>query len=231
MLIKVVVFNRKGGVGKTTLSIILTQIALINGKSVLAVDQDEQANFSISVRYLQNEINFMNSFTLKTSLSPRDLDTPVDWLIVDCPPAFNDRSTFALRNADLILIPTRPDYYATMPFELIRETAGDGKYPFQFLLAKVGFAGNLTSRLANETVENFRNRGYPVVADLPMYWTIPANISSNRKKWWCTGLQASARIPYEHLFYQLEAYYRKLQQERRKANLKPEQGDNQSSKS
>ena len=229
MPIKVAVFNRKGGVGKTTLSIILTQIALMNGKKVLAVDQDEQANFSVSVRYLQQEINFMNSFTLKTSLSAEDLNTTADWLIVDCPPAFGERSRFALRNSDLILIPTRPDYYATMPFNAIRETAGDGKYPFQFLLAKVGFAGNLTSRLANATVESFRNKGYPVVADLPLFATIPANISSNRKKWWRTGLQASARRPYEHLYSQLERYYGKLQDERRRANDRPYQGDDESS--
>ena len=231
MPIKVAVFNRKGGVGKTTLSIILTQIALMKGKRVLAVDQDEQANFSVSVRYLQQEINFMNSFTLKTSLSPEDLNTTADWLIIDCPPAFNERSHFALRNADLILIPVRPDHYATMPFDTIREKAGDGKFPFQFLLAKVGFAGNLTSRLASGKIENLRNKGYPIIADLPLYATIPANISSNRKKWWCTGLQASARRPYERLYSQLEAYYRKLQDERRKANLKSVQGDDESSKS
>ena len=231
MPIKVAVFNRKGGVGKTTLSIILTQIALMKGKKVLAVDQDEQANFSVSVKYLQREISFINSFTLKTSLSTEDLNAPADWIIIDCPPAFNERSRFALRNADLILIPTRPDYYATMPFDAIRETAGDGKYPFQFLLAKVGFAGNLTSRLASEKVETLRIKGYPVIADLPLYVTIPANISSDRKKWWCTGLQAYARKPFEKVYSQLELYYGKLQQERLKAIKKLHQGDKESTKS
>ncbi len=39
MPIKVAVFNIKGGVGKTTVSVILTQIALMHNKKVLAIDQ------------------------------------------------------------------------------------------------------------------------------------------------------------------------------------------------
>ena len=44
-----------GGVGKTTIAIILTQIALMKNKNVLAVEQDEQNNFNVSVSYLQHE--------------------------------------------------------------------------------------------------------------------------------------------------------------------------------
>ena len=55
MSIKVAVFNNKGGVGKTTLSIILTQIALMNNKKVLAFDQDEQLNFYASMSYLKKK--------------------------------------------------------------------------------------------------------------------------------------------------------------------------------
>ena len=75
MAIKVTVFNRKGGVGKTTLAIILTQIALMKGKTVLAVEQDEQNNFNVSVSYLQHEPRFKDKFTLKTSLTKEDFNS------------------------------------------------------------------------------------------------------------------------------------------------------------
>ena len=73
MPIKVAVFNNKGGVGKTTISIILTQIALMHNVKVLAVDQDEQANFSSSIRYLKDGKDFQGLF--KRSDSPLEAFT------------------------------------------------------------------------------------------------------------------------------------------------------------
>ena len=222
MAIKVAVFNRKGGVGKTTIAIILTQIALMKNKSVLAFDQDEQNNFNVSISYLRHEPKFKNLFTLKTVLKKEDFASQADWIIVDCPPSFNERTRLALRNSDFILIPVRPDQYSTMTFTQIRQEAGDYKELFQFPLVKVGFAGNLASRLANERITN---KGYITIGDLPLYPTITANISSDRKKWWSVGLQSPARQPFENLYVRIELLYRKLQELRRK---KPEWTDNNS---
>jgi len=61
MSIKVAVFNCKGGVGKTTLSIILTQIALKHNKKVVAFDQSEQQDFYHSISYLTKEDKFKDS--------------------------------------------------------------------------------------------------------------------------------------------------------------------------
>ncbi len=84
----------KGGVGKTTLSIILTQIALMKGKKVLAIDQDEQCNFYSSISYLEHVSKFKDLLTLKTVLTEKDFDTQTDLMIIDCPPtlASGDRT-------------------------------------------------------------------------------------------------------------------------------------------
>ena len=219
MAIKVTVFNRKGGVGKTTLAIILTQIALKKGKTVLAVEQDEQNNFNVSVSYLKDEPQFTNRFTLKTVLTKEDFASSADWIIIDCPPSFNERTRFALRNSDLILVPVRPNLYSIMPFTQIREAAGDSKEAFQFPIVKVSFDGKTPSRIAEEDIAELTRKGYLVIGNLPLYSTIPANISSDRKKWWSVGLQAQARRPFESIYTWLELLYRKLEALRKKKAL------------
>lgn len=215
MPIKVAVFNIKGGVGKITVSVILTQIALMQNKKVLAIDQDFQNNFHVSIAYLQKVDKFKDLFTFKTSLREDDFnDSSKDWVIIDCPPTLNANLRMAIRNADFILIPIRPDYYSLMPFTKIREVAGDYKYLFQFPLVKVGFVeGSVHDKTqsAQLTSQTILARRYTVIGDLPLYSRITANISSNREKWWSVGLSASARKPFELLYIRLELLHQKLQ--------------------
>ena len=213
MAIKVAVSSRLGGEGKTTLSIILTQIALMKNKTVLAFDLNGKTsfNFNTSVAYLKDEPKFRGKFTLKTVLTKEDFDSNADWIIIDCPPSFNERTRLALKNSDFILIPVRHDSYSTMPFAAIREAAGDYKKLFQFPIVKVGFDGKVPSRIADEKITELTSKGYIVIGNLPLYSTITANISSDRKKWWSVGLQAHARQPFELIYTRLELLYRKLQ--------------------
>ena len=220
MSIKVAVFNCKGGVGKTTLAIILTQIALMKNQSVLAVDQDEQNNFNVSISYLQKEARFRDLFTFKTSLTPKDFDTYADWMIIDCPTEFNDRSRLAIRNADFVLIPVRADHYSTLHISKIRQAAGDFKYSFQFPLVKVGFVEGSVhdkSQAAKMASSLIAKRKYTVIGDLPLYENINKNISSDLKKWWSVGLSAQARYPFELFYKKLVLLYRKLQMVRKNA--------------
>ena len=129
MAIKVAVFNCKGGVGKTTLSIILTQIALMNKKKVLAFDQDKKLNFYTSTSYLKEEKDFKDFFTLMNRpLQEGDFDTSADLLIIDCSSDIDNRNTkMALKKADFILIPVQPDEYSIEYLYEIRAMAGEYK--------------------------------------------------------------------------------------------------------
>ncbi len=222
MAIKVAVFNRKGGVGKTTLSIILTQIALMNGKKVIAVDQDTQCNFSSSMSYLRDEPKFKNLFTLKTDLRKEYFDLPADWIIIDCQNDFNDRIRFALQYSDFILIPVTPDKNSILHFTNILHAAGDGKKSFQFPVVKIGFmVGNVynktqTAQVINQKLRQLRKIGYLVIGTLPLYETIRHNLASEKTIWWSTGLPAYARQHFELLYKNLEILNRDLQKLRRK---------------
>ena len=65
--IAVAVLNRKGGVGKTTLAVILSQIALVRHNKVLAVDLDPSRNFSDALGFMKNY--FHDSLRIKSELA------------------------------------------------------------------------------------------------------------------------------------------------------------------
>ena len=78
----VAVINHKGGVGKTTLSLILTQMALMKRHRVLAVDLDPQRNFTDALSFIRGY--FKGSLRMKGALAPEDAEAPEDWIVLDC---------------------------------------------------------------------------------------------------------------------------------------------------
>ena len=98
-----------------------------------------------------------------------------------------------------------------MPFSQIHQEAGDYKELFQFPIVKVGFDGKIPSRIADEKITELTSKGLIVIGNLPLYSTITANISSDRKKWWSVGVQAQARQPFELIYTRLELLHKKLE--------------------
>lgn len=129
-------------------------------------------------------------------------------MIIDCPPTFNPRSNLAIKNADFVLIPVRPDYYATLHFSRIHKIAGDSKRLFQLPLVKIGFTDNVASKEADSII---RQHDYKVLGELPVYAKIAANISSNKNKWWSVGLKDFERQHFEFIYKQLEAFHKKFE--------------------
>ncbi|MBQ9434031.1 MAG: ParA family protein [Synergistaceae bacterium] len=203
--IAVAVFNRKGGVGKTTISVILAEIALVRGKSLLAVDLDPSRNFSSALGFLKDS-GFKDNFRVKTSLDDSDEGAPEEWIVIDCPPALNPRddndpSKHAMDFADITVIPVRPDYFSLTPLGLIDSLAEDkfGKSRSQLPLLKLGFDDSLMSRVTNQVIAE---SGHPIAEDITLHKSIPYNITSG--KIWSMGLAARFRLPYESLYLKIE---------------------------
>ena len=198
--IAVAVFNRKGGVGKTTIAVILAEVALVRGKSVLAIDLDPSRNFSSSLGFLQ-ETSFKNSLRIKKSLEESDAEAPEEWIVIDCPPALDDSSKFAIDFADITVLPVRPDYFSLTPLGLIDSLAEDkyGKSRSQLPLVKLGFDTSSMSKVANQVIAE---SGHPVAEDIALHKSIPYNITSG--KIWSMGLAARYRLPYESLYLKIE---------------------------
>ena len=198
--IAVAVFNRKGGVGKTTIAVILAEIALVRGKSLLAIDLDPSKNFSSAFGFLKAS-GFKDSFRVKTELDDSDADAPEEWIVIDCPPALDDSSKHAIDFADITVIPVRPDYFSLTPLGLIDSLAEDkfGKSRSQLPLVKLGFDTSSMSKVANQVIAE---SGHPVAEDIALHRSIPYNITSG--KIWSMGLAARYRLPYENMFLKTE---------------------------
>ena len=192
--IAVAVLNRKGGVGKTTVSVILAQIALIRRSKVLAIDLDPSRNFSDALGFMKNY--FKASLRIKDTLEDDDAGAPEEWIVIDCPPNLDEASKRAIDFADIIVVPVRPDFFSLSNLGVMYSTAKRaGKEKAQLPLVKVGYDTSSMSKIANQLIAE---REYPVAEDLPLHKRIPYNITSGLV--WSTGLTANSRQPYEKLY-------------------------------
>lgn len=188
------VFNRKGGVGKTTIAVILAQIALVRHNKVLAVDLDPSGNFSDALGFMKNY--FKDSLRIKKTLEDSDADSPEEWIVIDCPPNLEDASKHAVKFADIVVIPVRPDFFSLSHLGLLYTLADkDGKSKAQLPLVKIGFDTSSMTKIANQIIAE---RDYPVAEELPLHKKIPYNITSGLV--WSTGLTARSRQPFEGLY-------------------------------
>ena len=203
--IAVAVLNRKGGVGKTTIAVILAELALIRKNKVLAVDLDPSRNFSDALGFLRKS-SYKDSLRVKTSLEDSDADSSEEWIVIDCPPNLEDASRNAINFADITVVPVRPDFFSLSNLGVMYSIAQKfGKDRLQLPLVKVGYDNAVMTKIANQIIAE---RNYPVAGDLPIHKHIPYNITSGRV--WSMGLIASSRQPYEKLFERIAAAVEKM---------------------
>ena len=191
------VLNRKGGVGKTTVAVILAEIALVRHNRVLAIDLDPSRNFSDALGFMKNY--FRSSLRVKNTLEESDAEAPEEWIVIDCPPNIGDESKYAVDFADIVVVPVRPDFFSLSNLGVLYSTAKKfGKEKAQLPLVKVGYDSSVMTKIANQLISE---RDYPVAEELPLHKHIPYNITSGRV--WSTGLIARSRQPYERLYDKL----------------------------
>ena len=199
------VLNRKGGVGKTTVAVILAEIALVRHNRVLAIDLDPSRNFSDALGFMKNY--FRSSLRVKNTLEESDADSPEEWIVIDCPPNLSEESKYAIDFADIVVVPVRPDFFSLSNLGVLYSTAKKfGKEKAQLPLVKVGYDSSVMTKIANQLISE---RDYPVAEELPLHKHIPYNITSGRV--WSTGLIARSRQPYERLYDKLMKAVDRLQ--------------------
>ena len=106
----VAIVNRKGGTGKTTLSINLAS-AFAELHPTLLLDADPQGSAldwadSRSTPQMNLDASELPSGDLLRDL--RSLARSYDWIIIDGPPGIGRTSAEAVRVADMVLIPSKP---------------------------------------------------------------------------------------------------------------------------
>ncbi|MGD8312169.1 MAG: ParA family protein [Gammaproteobacteria bacterium] len=101
---------RKGGTGKTTLSIHLAVQASRSGLKVLIVDSDPQASATSwwQRRRLDTPALVQSRGEAVHEVLQRAADQRFDLVIIDTAPHSSDESAISVRLSDLVYIPTRP---------------------------------------------------------------------------------------------------------------------------
>jgi chromosome partitioning protein len=140
--------SQKGGTGKTTLALNLAY-GLAKKKKVLLVDADQQANLSYTMEKTKVQYSLLDVFNNKAKASQAiiagDVDLltitgavagekirfdsfkkalsglKYDYIIIDCPPGFNDITKAVLLAADKVILPVNMDLYGLQSLAQFRD--------------------------------------------------------------------------------------------------------------
>ena len=158
----VTIWNYKGGVGKSTISLILSQIAAQNNLKVLAIDLDEQKNLAETLKLSQS---LFNSIEVRTELKVDFADEDFNFYVIDTHPSKDETITKALKFADIVLVPVLGDYNSIINLRPVWEYIRDaGVGAEQTAIIKNCMTG---SKLAAEVEAVLDEHKYSVAGRLP----------------------------------------------------------------
>ena len=152
---------RKGGVGKTTLTVALGFVLVRRGHSVAVCDLDPQASLQMALHKVQLE-----GLSLHTTLEAA-VRSGADVVLVDCPPGNRDIDRPAIAAADSVVVVTEPHPFALgRTIALIEEIKPKAGRTRAMLLNRMSDK----RRRDVEIVEGLQEMGWPV-------WTVRTDAS------------------------------------------------------
>ena len=187
----VAIVNHKGGVGKTTIAHILSQIAVQRGHKVTAYDLDEQRNLTDSLSLVE-----LATLKIKTKIDKGDEDDGSEVYILDCPPALSAMTDDAIDFADIVLVPVFPNLYSVTNLDMLYTRVKNlGKISEQIAIVKNCFDETALTR----DLEAFLSKkAYCIAGRLPQNRRIRANISNGLI--WNHAMDARTQTPFINLF-------------------------------
>ena len=189
----VTLWNYKGGVGKSTISLILAEIAAQQGIRTLAIDLDEQRNL---VDTLSLTGGSFQALEVRTSLSPDCADEDFCFFVIDTHPAKDDTVMRALQFSDIVLIPMFGDYYSIMNIRSVFSYAAEAGLGNEQAVIVKNCMGNTKTSLEIENAID--TQGYPSAWRLSRNNLLVRNIASGYR--WDRSLRDTARKPFLDLY-------------------------------
>lgn len=128
----IAIFNQKGGSGKTMLCVHLAVSAMGKGRKVCIIDVDPQAS-AVAWRRPRTGI-FPVVVQVSDSSLPRAIQgakaDEFDFILVDCPPSVSPATARIISEADLIVVPVRPEPFDLAAVPATLKLIGDKPYVF-----------------------------------------------------------------------------------------------------
>lgn len=199
----VALWNYKGGVGKSTISLILSQEGARRGLNVLAIDLDRQKNLSDA---LALSASHFPTIKVLTELKQEITEQPFDLYILDLHPEMGKTEKAALYFADIILAPMYNDFFSTANLGLVWEqTAATGKNKQQAAIIKNCVEN---SKTAYEIENAVNEEQYPTAGRIPRNGNIVRNIALGRP-WWFT-MNEKQQAPFIALYDNIMKAYKNM---------------------
>ena len=199
----VTIWNYKGGVGKSTISLILSQIAAQNNLKVLAVDLDEQKNLAETLR-LSSSI-FPN-IKVRTELKDEFANEDFDFYVIDTHPAKSELIINALKFADIVLVPVLGDYNSLINLSSVWNyirNSGVGTEQVALIKNCMG-----SSKVTAEVESVLDEQGYSVAGRLPRSNILLKNIASGDK--WDKYMRNNQRTKFIELYENIWSAYHEM---------------------
>ena len=201
MNLAVTLWNYKGGVGKTTISLILAEIAAHEGLRVLAMDLDEQQNLAGMLHLTGASFP---SIEVRNTLHEDYAYEDFDLYIIDTHPVRDDTVLHALQFADIVLVPILCDFPSVMNLaDVFDFVHGTGVGQEQAALVKNCVTG---LRVVSDIEAVIDRHNYPLAGRLPRCNSLLRNFASGQN--WDKGLREKQREPFMKLYTNLWSAYR-----------------------
>lgn len=151
------VAQQKGGAGKTTLAAHLAVAYTARNKSVALIDIDPQQ--SLTQWYRRREARFGDAGAgllvnpakgWRVQNEVRRLAPDHDVVIVDSAPHAETEAIFAVRNANLVIVPVQPSPMDVWATRATIDLAADNKVPVLVVLNRVPPRANLTEEMIGD---------------------------------------------------------------------------------
>ena len=196
-------WNFKGGVGKSVISLVLSEIAAQKGLRVLAIDTDEQKNLSSALSFISEKFPNIH---VKSTLDPDDAEQDYDLFIVDCRPEMSDTVRKAIHFADIILVPLMADLFSAANVGAVWQfIQGLGKNRQQAAMVKNCFDSTVTTR---EIEGVLQEQTLPMAGRLPRNANLVRNIVSGRL--WSSGMDTRQQNPFLYLYSHVWSAYKRM---------------------
>ena len=196
----VCVWNYKGGVGKSTLGLVLAEIAAQKGLQVCATDLDGQRNLSDALEFVADK--FQN-ITVQTEI-PEELTA--DLCVIDTRPEMSPDVRAAISFSDMVLVPVMGDFFSAANIGAVWQYTGElGLHSSQTAIIKNCFDNTATSR---EVETALQKQAFPVAGRLARNMNLVRNIASGRP--WNYGMDAKQQIPFMQLYFRMWNAYQMM---------------------